>query len=315
MMMRSALILTVFLMSLLALAVSTPTINAVSSTQIKGVTYEFDVIKFAKVSSKTYAIEFNLTVTLKIANYSSTELEIPLGIPFLTQKKYSKAVNPSLLECSVTFKDSNIVDSASLVTSGVSRVAVKLKEPIEGKDWASVRIVVHGMVKSTSQLYVTKDYKYYKDYKPVNGKILFVRVINYFYNVNWETDKVNGIEVPGIRVKVVAPKGWTVLYARSSLTGKLRYMDVHYVGEENGKYMVEFWYLSSKTVKPATFKAGSEFDIEVGFTPISDSRNPVSMGFGVLLILLAAFFTWYYRDVWKYVTRKVSVVTKHEQKG
>jgi len=314
-MISKAFVIAVLLAALLVTEFTTPVANSACSTQIKGVTYEFDVTKFAKVSSKTHAIEFNLIVTFKIANYSNTELEIPLGIPFLSQKKYPKAVNPSLKECLITLGGRDIVESASLITSGVSRVVVKLKEPIEGKDWALVKVVIHGMIKSTSQLYVTKDYKYYKDYKPVNGKILFVRVINYFYNINWKTDTVNNIKVPGIRVRVAAPKGWAILYARSSLTGKLRYMDVHYIGEENDKYTVEFWYLSSKTVKPTTFKAGSEFDIEVGFTPISDSRNPVSMGFGILLILLAVFFMWYYRDVWKYVTRKVSVVTKQEQKG
>ena len=292
-----------------------PVVHSASKTEIKGVVYEFDVIKFAKISAKTHAVEFNLIISFKIANYSSTDLYIPLGIPFLLKKKYHKAVNPILRECIVLYRNANIVKSASLIVKGLSRVYIRLKEPIVGRNWAFVKVVVQGMIKSKSQLYVTGDYKFYKDFKPISGKILFVRIINYFYNVDWEPDKLDGVKVPGLRVRVVAPNGWSIFYARSSLTRKLRYTDIHYIGEENGRYVVEFWYLSSKTIKPTTFKAGSEFDIEVGFMPVSDFRNPVALGFGILLIALAAFFSWYYRDVWKYVTRKVSIVTQQERRG
>ncbi len=230
---------------------------------------------------------------------------MPIGISFVSSKKYNKAIDAELVSCSVIYKGENIASSAKLVTSQLSRVEITLSKPINGTDWATVEIVVKGMVKSTSKLYVTSEYKYYKDYKPINGKILYVPITNYYYGITWETDKVDGEKVPGIRVIVKAPEGWKIMYARSSLSSKLRYMDIHSIEEKDGRHVVEFWYLSSKTVKPTKFKPASTFEIEVGFTPETKTEDPVVKGTMIALLLLALFFAWFYRDVWKYTTRKV----------
>ncbi|WFO75626.1 hypothetical protein J4526_01730 [Desulfurococcaceae archaeon MEX13E-LK6-19] len=310
--MKARLLTTFIILMLVVLAITAPTVTYASSskTRIKGVTYEFDVEKITKIVDKSTgkkygAILFNLKITFKIANYTDTELVVPIGISFVSSKKYNKAVDAELVSCSVIYKGENIVSSAKFVTSQLSRVEITLSKPINGTDWATVEIVVKGMVKSTSKLYVTSEYKYYKDYKPINGKILYVPITNYYYGITWETDKVDGEKVPGIRVIVKAPEGWKIMYARSSLSSKLRYMDIHSIEEKDGRHVVEFWYLSSKTVKPTKFKPASTFEIEVGFTPETKTEDPVVKGIMIALLLLALFFAWFYRDVWKYTTRKV----------
>ncbi len=283
---------------------------ASSGTVIRGVLYRFDVQKIVKLkhSGKSYGgIVFYLTVTFRIANYTDTNLVVPLGIPFVTSSKYKGAVDPKLVSYQVIYEGKNIAESATFIYKPLSRVEIKLSKPITGQDYAIVNITVLGTIKSTSKLYVTKDYKYYKDYKPASNKIMALDIINFWYSTTWCTDTINGEKVPGIRVVVLAPKGWQILYARTSLSSKLRYMDIHKIYEKDDRQVVVLWYLSSKTIKPTSFKPGSVFTIEIGFTPFSDYRSPVTLAVSIILLILAGFFAWYYRDVWKYTTRKTSL--------
>lgn len=291
----------------LTLVVSNVVVEAASSTVMKGVVYRIEVRGFKTVEKghKKYgAILIDLNVTFKLYNYNDTKFEVLLGTPFLKPSKYKGAVSPRLVSVAFIVDGRNITKSARLVTSGLTRVEIELSEPL-GKRIAVVSVVVEGMVKSTSKLYVTKDYKLYKDYKPIAKRILYLDIVNFYQTITWCRDKVGGETVPGLRVIVESPPGWDIFYARSSITNKVRYMDIKRLVHHGSNAEVEFWYLSTSKVAPTDVPPGAIFSIEVGFQPISDYRNRVSMAIGALLIALALFLAYYYRDVWKYVTKAV----------
>jgi len=191
------------------------------------------------------------------------------------------------------------------VSSGVERVVIDLTKPI-GSAKARLVVTVSGKLKSTSKLYATKDYKLYKDFKPLSGKVLYVPIVNYFYDTDWNTLKLsNGTTLPGLEVVIVSPKGWDIFYARSSLSSSLRYMELREVRRVGDHSEAVFWYLSKKTILPTKFAAGSVFGVETGFLPRADYHEPGAAAAGAALLALAAVFAWYYRDVWRYVGKSV----------
>jgi len=256
---------------------------------ISGVLYDFDI---QKVSSGKFTVV--LTIEMLLTNHTETELVVPIGLPIS---------DAELQSFTVTVGGKNIVTDAKLETGGLLRAVAKLSEPI--KEEAKVEIKIKGVIKSKAKLYVTKEYKLYKDYKPIYKKTLYIDVVNYFYDITWNTAKVNGEKVPGLRVRFTAPEGWEIFYARSSLTGKLRYMEIKDMGFKDSRMYVEFWWLDTKKITPKSFKPANVFSLEIGVLPKSDYTNPTSLAFGIIVLLLAAFFAWYYRDVWKYTSRKL----------
>lgn len=264
---------------LVALALATLTIPSIAAMTVKEVHIVVDIEKPGKYVS----IDYELIMT--ITNINDTEIVVYL--PTLLSKPKLKSY-----ECIVDGK--NIAANAKLVTEGIQRVVLKLSEPI-GDKVATLRIVVEGYVKSTSKLYATKDYKFYKDYKPISNKILYLQIANYFPDTAWGK----------LYVTVKAPKGWDIFYARSSISSKVRYMDIKRVYREDGRGIVEIWYLSTKKIAPTKFSPGKVFEVEVGILPITDYTTPLGAMFLAILVILAAFFAWYYRDVWKYVPKSV----------
>ncbi len=280
------------LIALIALAlIPAITVPVASAEKIAAVTIDIDVKKIS--GGYIYMV---YTMSFEISGYNDTVLVVPL--PSLFSK-------PRLLEAKCLLGGENIVKNAKLDTSGIPRVVMVLSKAI-GSSTATVEIKIEGKAKSTSKLYATKDYKLYKDYKPISKKILYLEIANYFYNVKWSTAKKDGETVPALRVIVRSPPEWDIFYARSSLSMKVRYMDIKKIYREGDRMIVEFWYLSTKTIYPTSFSPGKHFDIEVGFLPRSDYAvgGPVLVA-GILLIILAGFFAWYYRDVWKYVPKAV----------
>ncbi len=296
-----ALTLALLAISLVALA------EPAKAATIKAVKYTFEVEKLTKVKykSKKYgALNVEVTMEFKLSGVDRS-FTVLLGVPFLDPSKYKGALKPELVKAEAIVDGKNIVRSAKLITKGVTRVELEFSEPL-GDRTAYVRVTVKGTLKSTSKLYATKDYKLYKDYKPINGKILYVDIINFYESVTWSTDKKGGETIPGLRVVVLSPKGWRIFYARSSLSTKLRYMEIKKISEVDDRHMVEFWYLSTSSVLPTKFSPGKVFSIEVGFQPLSDYRSGPACTLGILLFIVAAFFAYYYRDVWRYVEKKVA---------
>ncbi len=283
-----AKILVITLIAILVAAAAS-TVTA-SPDKIAGVLYTIDV---HKISSGKLSVTVIMEMT--VSDHEGTKLVVPIGLPL------SKA---KLVSFNVLVGGKDIVKSAKLETKGLLRAVAELSEPI--REGARVVVKVSGTVKSTAKLYVTKDYKLYKDYKPVNKKILYLDVINYYYDTVWDTATVDNTKVPGLRIRIIAPPGWEVFYARSSLTGKLRYMEIKSLAfDSSGRMYVEYWWLDTKKITPKSFKPGDSFAVEVGFQPRSDYTNPVSLAVGIVILALAALFAWYYRDVWKYTSRKI----------
>lgn len=248
------------------------------TTRIKGVIYEVNVLD---LSDGVFTLD--LTIKFKVANYTSSTLTFPIGWSF---------VSANLTKVSVVFKGQEVAGGGKLATKGVSRVDITLKSQITGPDWAEVTVVIRGQVKSGAKIETT----YPKEYTPVSSNVLNVPAVNYFQTTTWENDGSN----PGVRIRVCIPEGWSFAYALSSITSKVATLDLRPYDN-----CYEFLNLDTSTIKPKSLSPGASFSAEVGILPstsLSDPRTAIVVIAGAALVI---FFLYYYRDVYKYVERKV----------
>ena len=307
--MRSRILLAILLLlPLLAL----PAASA-GGALIEGYTETIRVLKFKKVLKKAagvnvtalppslqkqyrkYVALVEIEISFKISGYEGEVLEVPLVASFVTSKKYYYAEDPKLLAASVKVADEELAASAELTKRGDLRIVrIELKRPLKGED-AAVYVRVRGMIKCGATVYVTKEYKITKDFKPVSKTTFYYTLTNL-----WPYT----MKAP-VRVIIKAPEGYLLFYARTTLTNKARYAEIEF----NSTTAVAT-YLSTSTMKPTSLKPGCSFTVEAGF--IKKNRKSATIGMALILIA-AAFFAYGYRDVYRYVKREVSVVARAKE--
>jgi len=267
------------LMIALAIVSAIQPVRAEVTPRIKGVIYDVQIIEWRKDGNFTV----DLAITFKLANYTDKTFTFPIGISFRSA---------NLTKVSVKFRGEEIAGKAKLTTKGTSRVDIPLNKPINGSDWAIVTISIRALIAYSAK--IQTDYP--SSYTPIKDKVLNICITNYFYGVSFETDGA----FPGARIRICPPTGWIFAYATSSITSKVATLDIR-----TNNSCVEFWNLDTSTVKPKSLSPGSSFSAEVAVLPQSSLSQPHVALLALLMIVAIGFFAYYYRDVYKYVERKV----------
>ncbi len=304
--MRKAFVFALVLIAALIASAAAPAVHAASKVKIWDVNITIKVEKLGvKVkslstgkSAKAAIIEYTWEANMK--GFEGDSFDVPIAVPFITPSKYKGAQNPVLLEyrCTVgeevvaEFKNETGVKLGKLGDMWV--VTIKFNREIKADETVHIKVTVKGMIKMTYKLYATKEYKYPKDYSKV--KTIYIDILNlmpYKWNKN-------------VTVTIISPKGYHIMYIKTSIIAKTRGMDVRDVEHYWDYSVAKLVYISTSTMAPTSLSPGKYYSVEVGFIKAEHVQDPPVLAWTIFVLLLAAASAYLYRDVYKYVKRAVA---------